>query len=155
MNEYLQQTIYSQVPPYYGAPQGLEQQYQEQQYQAQYYQQAQSIEISVISPQQRDIVKSLDELEGKIELSNPIKGERGSNYMTLKEYTKLIGDRTDNLSKGIGVGPTVLVGNEIDPLRIAQMEMAQRRFSLSLHRTYPDGVIESWNPNNMKFPDGI
>mgnify|MGYP002622539060 CR=1 FL=1 len=163
MDGYYQQNLY---PQYYGGYQqpGYQQPgYQQIQYPYQQsgYQQlnyqlpTQSLEVTVITPQQKEITKSLDELESKIELSDPVSGTRGSEYMTIKEYTKLIGDRTDNLGKGIGIGPTVIIEDEIDPLNIAIMEMKQRRFPLMLHRTYPDGVMESWNPNNMVLPDGV
>lgn len=97
------------------------------------------------------MVRLLDEFEKQISgtLQSPVVGTRGSPYLTVIEYTKLIAERAEQLERNFF--PMIDVGDEIDPIKIAIKEFEMKRFPLLLHRHYPDGTVEDWDPNTMIF----
>ena len=61
--------------------------------------------------------------------------------MTRYEKTRLLGTRRQQISMGAPV--MVDVKGETDPLRIAQMELRQRKIPMIIKRNLPNGKYET------------
>ena len=84
-------------------------------------------------------------------LDQPTSYRRGSNYMSLAEYSKLIGERADQLERNFPI--MIDIGDEVDPVKIAINELKQKKLPLILHREFPDKIVEAWDPNEMIIPN--
>ena len=47
--------------------------------------------------------------------------------------------------------PTVDIGDETDPLKIAEKELAQRLIPLMIRRYLPDGSYEDWRVDELQL----
>lgn len=77
------------------------------------------------------------------------------NFMNKEEYTRLLSIRSAQIK--FGAKPCVDIGETIDPIKIAQMEIDQKKIPLHIVRKNipKDGELtyEIWNPNEMKIRD--
>ena len=64
-----------------------------------------------------------------------------SNTITKFEKTRVIGARAVQLS--MNAPPLVDPGNEIDVLKIAEMEYEQKKIPFSIIRNFPNGTAET------------
>jgi DNA-directed RNA polymerase I, II, and III subunit RPABC2 len=62
--------------------------------------------------------------------------------MTKYERARILGTRALQLS--MNAPPLVDIKDEIDPLRIAQMELAENKVPIVVRRHLPDGSYEDW-----------
>jgi DNA-directed RNA polymerases I, II, and III subunit RPABC2 len=70
-----------------------------------------------------------------------------SNIMTKYEMTRILGIRALQISTGSPI--LINYGEETDPLRIAQMELRQRKIPIIIKRQLPDGTIEECPANEL------
>ena len=77
------------------------------------------------------------------------------DFMTKEEYTRLLSIRSAQIK--FGATPCVDIGDVIDPISIAQMEIDQKKIPLAIVRKNipKNGKLthELWNPNEMKIRD--
>lgn len=66
-----------------------------------------------------------------------------SPYMTKYERARVLGTRALQLS--LGAPPVVEVKDEIDPLVIANKELAEKKLPMIVRRYLPDGSYEDWS----------
>lgn len=68
-------------------------------------------------------------------------------YMTKYEKTKILGIRALQISKN---SPIMVDANgETDSLKIAQMELRERKIPIIVRRYLPNGVYEDWKIDDM------
>jgi DNA-directed RNA polymerases I, II, and III subunit RPABC2 len=67
--------------------------------------------------------------------------------MTKYERARILGTRALQLS--MNAPPLVDIRDETDPLRIAQMEMAENRIPIIVRRYLPDGSYEDWAASEL------
>jgi DNA-directed RNA polymerases I, II, and III subunit RPABC2 len=75
------------------------------------------------------------------------KGRTTTRYMTKYERARILGTRALQLS--MNAPPLVDIRDETDPLRIAQMEMAENRIPIIVRRYLPDGSYEDWAASEL------
>jgi len=73
-----------------------------------------------------------------------------SNIMTKYEKARLLGLRAQQISNG---SPLMIDANgEIDPLKLALLELRARKFPLKIERSLPDNKKEIWEIEDMIIP---
>ncbi|EJW01347.1 hypothetical protein EDEG_00472 [Edhazardia aedis USNM 41457] len=73
-----------------------------------------------------------------------------SNRMTKYEKAHILGIRALQIS--MGAPPLVDIEYETDPLKIALMELNQKKMPFQLRRRLPDASYEEWDINEMIIP---
>jgi DNA-directed RNA polymerase I, II, and III subunit RPABC2 len=63
-------------------------------------------------------------------------------FLTKYEKARILGTRALQISYNAPI--MINPGNEIDPLKIAEMELAQNKLPLIIIRKMPDGHHEEW-----------
>lgn len=72
--------------------------------------------------------------------------------MSNEEMTSIIGARAEQLSHGCD--PLIDVGNVIDPILIAQIELKERKLPINVVRKFPTGRIEEISVTQFRYlPD--
>ena len=66
-----------------------------------------------------------------------------SPYMTKYERTRILGTRALQISMNAPV--MVDIGNIVDPLKIAEIELEQKTIPLIVRRYLPNGKYEDWS----------
>jgi DNA-directed RNA polymerase I, II, and III subunit RPABC2 len=69
-------------------------------------------------------------------------------FLTKFEKARILGTRALQISYNAPV--MVDPGIEMDPIKIAEMELAQNKLPFILVRTLPDGRQELWNIKDLK-----
>ena len=69
-------------------------------------------------------------------------------FLTKFEKARILGTRALQISYNAPV--MVDPGMEIDPIKIAEMELAQDKLPFILVRNLPDGRLEQWNIKDLK-----
>lgn len=92
-----------------------------------------------------------NDINEKEEVEKNIMEKKTSNYMTIYEKAKLIGVRAKQLEQN--APPMYDIGDEVDPVKIASKEFEMRRLPLNLERKREDGIVETWDPNTMIYPN--
>jgi DNA-directed RNA polymerase I, II, and III subunit RPABC2 len=77
----------------------------------------------------------------------PVEDHITSKYMTKYERARVLGTRALQISLNAPV--LVEIGNETDPLKIAQMELRERKIPIIVRRFLPDGSFEDWPINQL------
>jgi DNA-directed RNA polymerase I, II, and III subunit RPABC2 len=73
-----------------------------------------------------------------------------SEVMTEYEYAEVISHRAKHIENG---GPVYVdIGNETDPIVMAEMEILQKKCPLSIRRVHNNLVAELWQVNSMVLP---
>lgn len=76
--------------------------------------------------------------------------KKTSNILTKYERARLIGLRAMQISQG---SPAMIdVGTEKDNVKIATMELEQRKIPLNIKRLLPDGSYEIWDIEDLIIP---
>lgn len=70
-----------------------------------------------------------------------------SEIMTLAEYTRVLSERAQQISDGSPI--FVDIGDESDPIKIAEMEIKQRRCPIEIRRHITKDIVEVWKVNEM------
>ena len=73
-----------------------------------------------------------------------------SNYMTKYEKARILGLRATQINMGSPV--FINTNGETDSLRIALMELRQRKIPFKIRRPLPDGTHEDWSVNDLIVP---
>ena len=95
-----------------------------------------------------------DEHDEMLRVPNANRSTR--RVMTRFERCNIVGTRAQQLA--LGAEPLIDPEGEIDPLTIAERELAQFRIPMVIRRFLPDGTYEDWavqdfNPNNSNQRD--
>lgn len=69
-------------------------------------------------------------------------------YLTKYEKARIIGARAVQISRNSPV-LIKLDFNDIDPVKIAEMELAQRKIPFVIRRYLPDGAYEDWKVSEL------
>jgi DNA-directed RNA polymerase I, II, and III subunit RPABC2 len=69
--------------------------------------------------------------------------------LTRYEKARLLGTRAVQFSQG--APPLIEVSTELDPVRLAEMELQAKRTPLILRRHLPDGSCEDWMVSELKI----
>ena len=80
----------------------------------------------------------------------PTKTRVTEPYMTVYEKARMLGARALQLS--LDSPPLVDVGDETDPLIMAEMELAARKLPVVVRRYLPDGSHEDWAATELEPP---
>jgi DNA-directed RNA polymerase subunit K/omega len=73
-----------------------------------------------------------------------------SEVMTEYEYAEVISHRAKHIENG---GPVYVdIGNETDPIKMAEMEILQKKCPLSIRRVHNNLIAEIWDWNSMVLP---
>jgi DNA-directed RNA polymerase subunit K/omega len=73
-----------------------------------------------------------------------------SEVMTEYEYAEVVSHRAKHIENG---GPVYVdIGNETDPIVMAEMEIKQKKCPLAIRRVHNNLVAEIWNVNSMTLP---
>lgn len=98
-----------------------------------------------------------DQVEGKI-LTTPDLDPRANtervtpNFLTKYEKARIIGTRALQISRNSPV--LVDLGkDDIDPILIAEKELAERKIPFIIRRYLPDGSFEDWRINELHILD--
>ncbi|KMV65559.1 DNA-directed RNA polymerase [Encephalitozoon cuniculi EcunIII-L] len=70
--------------------------------------------------------------------------------MTKYEKAHVIGVRATQLSAG--APPFVDIGNETNPLNIANMELSEKKIPFIIRRKLPDSSFEDWAVDELMIP---
>ena len=73
-------------------------------------------------------------------------------YMTKYEKARVIGTRAVQISRNSPV-LIKLDFNDVDPVRIAEMELAQRKIPFVIRRYLSDGTFEDWRVSELQIID--
>ncbi len=73
---------------------------------------------------------------------------KSSNRLTKYERSKILGARAIQISMGSPLMINDLHG-ETDPIKIAELELRQRKIPMIIKRTLPDGTVEMWELEDM------
>jgi DNA-directed RNA polymerase I, II, and III subunit RPABC2 len=71
--------------------------------------------------------------------------------LTRYERGRVLGARAIQISHG--APPLIDTGGELDPVRIAEMELRARKSPLIIRRFLPNGTHEDWSIQELKFLD--
>lgn len=95
-----------------------------------------------------------DELSGADQGAGQAPGQPKANaeritrpFLSKYERTRIIGTRATQIA--MGAAPMVELGEETDPLRIAEKELLEFRVPLVVRRYLPDGSFEDWTVAEM------
>ena len=72
-----------------------------------------------------------------------------SKYLSKYEKTKVLGIRALQISTGSP--PTIDIGNETDALKIAEMELLEKKIPIVIRRYLPNGKYEDWKVNELSL----
>lgn len=75
---------------------------------------------------------------------------RTSEIMTLYEFTEVTSHRAAQIEKKSPI--FVDIGDESDPIKMAEMEIRQKKCPLSIMRFHNDIIAEVWEVNEMEMP---
>ncbi len=83
------------------------------------------------------------------------KGEgQTTPFLTKYEKTRIIGARALQISKNSPILiSTDILGNETDPIAIAEMELREGKIPFIIRRYLPDGSYEDWPVKELKLSD--
>jgi DNA-directed RNA polymerase I, II, and III subunit RPABC2 len=80
----------------------------------------------------------------------PSDHRKTSEVMTEYEYTEVVSHRAKHIENG---GPVYVdIGNETDPIVMAEMEILQKKCPLSIRRVHNNLVAEIWAVNECTLP---
>ncbi|EPR78858.1 DNA-directed RNA polymerase I II and III subunit Rpb6 [Spraguea lophii 42_110] len=74
-----------------------------------------------------------------------------SSVMTKFEKAYILGVRAQQLS--MNAPPLVDIENETDPLKIAMLELKQKKIPFTIRRKLPDNTYEDWDIKELEIPD--
>ena len=80
----------------------------------------------------------------------PIKERRTSRFLTKFERARVIGERAIQISNNADVFVDVPEGM-LDPLKIAEKELKERKIPFVIRRYLPNGEYEDWEVNDLIF----
>lgn len=80
----------------------------------------------------------------------PIKERVTSRFLTKFEKVRVIGERAIQISNNYPVEIEVEEGIW-DPLKIAEMELKQKKIPFIIRRFLPNGEFEDWEVNDLIF----
>jgi DNA-directed RNA polymerase subunit K/omega len=89
-------------------------------------------------------IMNVDEVET---VSPPIEKRVTTKYMTKYERARILGTRSLQIS--MNAPPMVDIGDETDPLKIALMELQERKIPIIVRRYLPDGSFEDWSMDEL------
>lgn len=72
-----------------------------------------------------------------------------SKYLSKYEKTRILGIRALQISTGSP--PTIDIGNETDALKIAEMELLEKKIPIVIRRYLPNGKYEDWKANELSL----
>lgn len=70
-----------------------------------------------------------------------------THYMTKYERARILGTRALQLS--MNAPPLIDIKEEVDPLRIASLELGENRIPIIIRRYLPDGSYEDWAASEL------
>ena len=73
-----------------------------------------------------------------------------SEILTKFEYTEVVSQRAKQIENGSPI--FVEIGDEMDPIKIAEMEIKQKKCPLSIRRMQNNTIGEIWQVNEMGLP---
>mmetsp|Transcript_9476 Transcript_9476/g.16587 ORF Transcript_9476/g.16587 Transcript_9476/m.16587 type:complete len:128 (+) Transcript_9476:76-459(+) len=108
-----------------------------------------SPEVSNASPEHEgspsgNRIEVIPEHEGHFTVQE---ARKTTKYMTKYEKARVLGTRALQISMNAPV--MVEIGDETDPLRIAQKELQARKIPIVIRRYLPDGSHEDWRINEL------
>lgn len=74
-----------------------------------------------------------------------------TNRMTKYEKARILGTRANQISMNASI--MIDPKGEKDPLKIAEMELKQRKLPIIICRNYPNGLIEELSIENIIFDE--
>lgn len=88
---------------------------------------------------------SEEEKVSEVRITSPI--------MTKYEKSHVLGTRAMQISMNAPI--LVDVGDEIDPLEIAKLELKEKKIPFVVKRKLPDGTCEKWKISEMILPEDL
>lgn len=73
------------------------------------------------------------------------------HFLCRYEHARVLGTRANHIAMGAPV--MAVIGKETNPLKIAMMELKQKKISLIIRRYLPDGSYEDWRVDELKIHD--
>lgn len=86
----------------------------------------------------------------KVQIITPADQRITSDIMSLAEYTRAVSERAKAIENGSVI--FVDVEDESDPIKIAEMEILQKKSPLNIHREINKYIIETWQINELCLP---
>ena len=103
------------------------------------------IKFNIFDPQTYKV-----ETHQEIIIVNP-QNRLTSEIMTKPEYTEIVSIRAQQIEKGAPIFANI--GNESSPIKMAEMEVYQKKCPLNIRRMYNDSIGEIWSVNEMGVPN--
>lgn len=89
----------------------------------------------------------------KIDIVTPNDYRITSEILTVAEYTRVISERASHIQNGSKI--FIDIGEESDPIKIAKMELNQKRSPMQIRRYTSRNIVEIWSVNEMVQPFGV
>ena len=77
----------------------------------------------------------------------PSQYRKTSEYMSIYEYTEVISNRAKQIENGSMI--FVDIGNESDPIKMAELELRLKKCPLLIRRLITSNIAEIWDVNEM------
>jgi DNA-directed RNA polymerase I, II, and III subunit RPABC2 len=100
---------------------------------------------------EEDIEGELEEEQVEEELSLESEIKITSKYLSKYEKTRILGIRAVQISSGSP--PLIDVKDETDSLKIAEMELQEKKIPIILRRYLPNGKYEDWKVSELELID--
>ena len=80
----------------------------------------------------------------------PADDRKTSEKLTEYEYTEVVSHRAKQIENG---GPIYVdIGDETDPIKMAELEINLKKCPLSIRRLHNNSIAEIWEVNEMTLP---
>lgn len=73
-----------------------------------------------------------------------------SEIMSRAEYARVIAERAKQIENGAPI--FINIDNEVNPIKIAEMEIRQKKSPMKIHRPINQQLMEIWRVNEMVTP---
>lgn len=86
----------------------------------------------------------------RIDIITPIDQRITADKMSSAEYTRVVSERAKQIENG--ATPFVDYGIETDPIKIAELEILQKKSPLVINRYINKYILEQWTVNELAIP---
>jgi DNA-directed RNA polymerases I, II, and III subunit RPABC2 len=86
----------------------------------------------------------------RVDIITPIDQRITADKMSSAEYTRVVSERAKQIENG--ATPFVDYGIETDPIKIAEMEILQKKSPLIINRYINKYILEQWTVNELAIP---
>jgi DNA-directed RNA polymerases I, II, and III subunit RPABC2 len=86
----------------------------------------------------------------KVNIIVPNNDRITSEIMTKAEHTRIISERAEQIKNG--ANPFIDIGGETNPIKMAEMEIIQKKSPMKIHRFLTKNIVEIWKVSEMVIP---